>query len=79
MAGMTMYTRGTPISSMRLTLQSQDTPTARQLLEELTRIEQYVEMVLAFLRLDSDSTDYLFREYDLDGILRLRRRSAQAA
>ena len=60
----------TPISSMRLTLQSQDTPTARQLLEELTRIEQYVEMVLAFLRLDSDSTDYLFREYDLDGILR---------
>lgn len=60
----------TPISSMRLTLQSQDTPTARQLLEELMRIEQYVEMVLAFLRLDSDSTDYLFRECDLDGIVR---------
>lgn len=60
----------TPIAAMRLTLQSQDTATARQLLEELMRIEQYVEMVLAFLRLDSDSTDYLFREYDLDGIVR---------
>lgn len=60
----------TPIASMRLTLQSQDSPTARQLLEELQRIEQYVEMVLAFLRLDSDSTDYLFREYDLDDMVR---------
>ena len=60
----------TPIASMRLTLQSQDSPTARQQLEELQRIEQYVEMVLAFLRLDSESTDYLFREYQLDGILR---------
>ena len=60
----------TPIASMRLTLQSQDSPAARQLLEELMRIEQYVEMVLAFLRLDSQSTDYLFREYDLDNIVR---------
>ena len=60
----------TPIASMRLTLQSQDSPTARQQLEELQRIEQYVEMVLAFLRLDSESTDYLFREYELDTILR---------
>lgn len=60
----------TPIASMRLTLQSQDSALARQQLEELMRIEQYVEMVLAFLRLDSDSTDYLFREYELDGIVR---------
>ena len=27
-------------------------------------------MVLMFLRLDSDSTDYVIREYDLDGIVR---------
>ena len=60
----------TPIASMRLTLQSQDSPLARQQLEELQRIEQYVEMVLAFLRLDSDSTDYLFREYELDDMVR---------
>lgn len=37
---------------------------------ELLKIRQYVEMVLSYLRLDSDSTDYVLREYPLDGILR---------
>ncbi len=60
----------TPIASMRLTLQSEDTPISRQLSEELQRIEQYVEMVLAFLRLDSSSRDYVFREQELDPIIR---------
>ena len=60
----------TPIASMDLQLQSQDTPLARQLSVELARIGQYVEMVLVFLRLDSESTDYVFREYDLDALVR---------
>ena len=34
------------------------------------RIEQYVEMVLCYLRLDSSSTDYVFQEYDLDSIVK---------
>ena len=60
----------TPIAAMRLSLQSEDTETARKLTADLNRIEEYVEMVLTFLRLDSDSTDYLIREYDLDDIIR---------
>ena len=60
----------TPIAAMRLSLQSEDTETARKLTADLNRIEDYVEMVLTFLRLDSDSTDYLIREYDLDDIIR---------
>ena len=60
----------TPIASMRLTLQSEDSAAARQLFEELQRIEAYVEMVLAFLRLDSDSKDYVFCECDLDTVIR---------
>lgn len=60
----------TPIAAMRLRLQSEDTETARILISDLNRIEEYVEMVLTFLRLDSDSTDYLIREYDLDKIIR---------
>lgn len=60
----------TPIAAMRLSLQSEDTEQARKLTSDLNRIEEYVEMVLTFLRLDSDSTDYLIREYDLDGIIR---------
>ena len=60
----------TPIAAMRLNLQSEDTESARRLMGDLGRIEAYVEMVLTFLRLDSDSTDYLIKEYDLDGIIR---------
>ena len=60
----------TPIASMRLTLQNEDSPLSRKLSGDLFRIEQYVEMVLMFLRLDSDSTDYVIREYDLDVIIR---------
>ena len=60
----------TPIASMRLALQSEDSPYARRLKTELSRIEQYVNMVLTFLRLDADSSDYVIRENDLDRIVR---------
>ena len=56
----------TPIASMKLTLQNEDSELSRRLTSELFRIEQYVEMVLTFLRLDSPSTDYVFNEYALD-------------
>lgn len=60
----------TPIAAMRLSLQSEDSEKARRLMGELNRIESYVEMVLTFLRLDSQSTDYLIKEYDLDAIIK---------
>lgn len=60
----------TPIASMRLHLQNEDSPLARQLTGDLGRIEQYVEMALVYLRLDADSTDYVIGEYDLDAIVR---------
>ena len=60
----------TPISSMRLTLQGEDSDVSRALKGELMRIEQYVDMVLAYLRLDSESSDYVFRSCDLDEIAR---------
>ncbi len=60
----------TPIASMRLALQNTDTAESRQLQSELGRIERYVEMVLTFLRLGSDSTDYVIKEYELDDIVR---------
>lgn len=60
----------TPISVMRMTLQGEDTEEHRELLAELFRIEQYVEMALNWMRLGSDSSDFLFREYALDGIVR---------
>lgn len=60
----------TPISVMRMTLQGEDTEEHRGLLAELFRIESYVEMVLSYLRLGNGSSDFLFREYELDGIIR---------
>lgn len=60
----------TPIASMRLNLQNEDSSVSRQLSEDLQRIEQYVEMVLAFLRLGSSAKDYVFREQELDTIIK---------
>ena len=60
----------TPIASMRLTLQNEDSALSRKLTGDLFRVEQYAEMVLTYLRLDSGSTDYVFREYDLDAIIK---------
>lgn len=60
----------TPIASMRLTLQNEDSEFSRRIKEDLFRVEQYVEMVLTYVRLDSDSTDYVISEYDLDGIVK---------
>lgn len=55
---------------MGLILQSGDSPEYSELSENLQRIEQYAEMVLCYLRLDSDSSDLVIREYDLDDIVR---------
>ena len=57
----------TPIAAMRLLLQEESRP---ELEGELLKIEQYVEMVLGYLRLGSDSTDYVFQECGLDALVR---------
>lgn len=60
----------TPIAVMRMELQGEDTEQNRMLLDELFRIEQYVEMVLSWQRLNSGSSDLLFEQVDVDGVIR---------
>lgn len=60
----------TPIASMRLRLEQEDSELSRRLSADLGRVEQYVEMVLAFLRLESESRDLTVRRCELDGIIR---------
>lgn len=60
----------TPISSMRLLLDGEDSKEARKVASELNRIEQYVEMVLTYLRLDSQTNDFVFRKCCIDEIVR---------
>ena len=59
----------TPIAAMRLTLQGEDTPAARRLTAELGRIEQYVDMVLTYLRLEGGS-DYVIGTCSVDEVVR---------
>lgn len=59
-----------PIGAMRLMLQSDDTPLHQDLLWELFRIEQYTQMALNYCRLDDDASDFVFKEYPLDPIIR---------
>lgn len=60
----------TPISAMGLILQQSDSEDTAELSENLKRIESYAEMVLCYVRLQSDSTDFVIKEYDLDKIVR---------
>lgn len=56
----------TPIAAMRLILQSEETQQYRELQGQLFKIEQYVEMVMAYLRIGSSSTDFLLKEYEME-------------
>lgn len=58
----------TPIAALGLLLRER--PDSTPLEVELLKIEQYVEMVLSYLRLDSASTDYVLQDCNLDGVLR---------
>lgn len=60
----------TPIAAMRMKLQMEDTDSNRTLLTDLFHIEQYVEMVLCYIRLDSESTDLVLKKYNIDLILK---------
>lgn len=60
----------TPIASMRLNLEAEDSKLSQRLKSDLLHIEQYVEMVLTYLKMGSESTDYVFRTVHLDKIVR---------
>lgn len=60
----------TPIAAMRLVLQSEQSGINNELLEQLFRVEQYVEMVLQYLRTENMSADLMIKRYSLDSIVK---------
>jgi len=60
----------TPIAVMRMLLAQEESRQKQELENELFRIEQYVEMVLQYVRLGDDTVDLLIREYSLDDLIR---------
>lgn len=59
----------TPIAAMSLLLQGRETEKDRELSEQLFRIEEYVNMVLQYLRLDGEN-DFVVQRNDLDCVIR---------
>lgn len=60
----------TPIAAMRLLVQSEPIAWSEELLEELFRTEQYVEMVLQYMRTEGGGKDLVIRQYGLEDIVR---------
>lgn len=59
----------TPISALRLLL-SEDKQKNKAAINELFRVEEYVEMVLGYLRTEDISSDIRFQSCSLDAIIR---------
>ncbi len=60
----------TPLAAMRLLLSEDGGANSALLLGELFKTEQYVDMVLQYVRLRSDSSDLILKKYSLDEIIR---------
>lgn len=58
-----------PIAAMKLLLEDENLSRSEIKLQ-LLRMDQYTDMVLAYLRLNSTHTDFLFKELDLDDLIR---------
>ncbi len=57
-----------PISAMKMLLQDQHKSSPMNV--QLFKIEQYVSMALSYVRLESDYTDYVIKQYSLDAIVK---------
>lgn len=61
----------TPISALSLTAQNIDDDDLREsLMTQIVRIEDYADMVMGYIRLDSDSNDLVFAKQSVEDIVR---------
>lgn len=61
----------TPLAAMRLHVSALHEEQARTVGSEMNRIEQYADMVLAYMRLGEPGADYVFRACELDSVVRV--------
>ena len=59
-----------PIAAIKLLIETESVPDKKLMKSELFRINQYTDMVLAYLRMRSLDSDYVFKIYDLDELVR---------
>ena len=73
--GMWVHQIKTPISALHVLMQSEPETAEsglkiRAMRQELFKIEQYVEMVLTYLRMEEMGADLVFKQYSLDEIVK---------
>ena len=67
--GMWVHQIKTPIAAARLLLQ-EEKPRPQEIQNELFKVEQYVAMVLGYLRTEDMASDIRFEEVDMDSLIR---------
>lgn len=60
----------TPISALKLLLDTQKTEEALSMKAELFKIEQYVEMALGYIRLESETSDLRLEKQDIHALVK---------
>ncbi len=60
----------TPIAAIKLILQNEDSEESRRINREVHRVEQYVEMVLAYIKMNEKSSDYVIKECQIDDLIK---------
>lgn len=60
----------TPIATMKLLVQTEPSSVNKELLEQIFKMEQYVDMVLGYLRIDEMSADLMLQKYRLSDLVK---------
>lgn len=59
----------TPLTALQLVASDLEEPVRPEVMMRLFEIEQYTDMMLQYLRLESESTDYVLKEYSLQSMV----------
>lgn len=60
----------TPIAAMRLIIQTDPSDSYKELIAQIFKIEQYVEMVLGYIKIDNLSSDLVLERHSLPNIVK---------
>ncbi|MGM0123224.1 hypothetical protein IGI37_000590 [Enterococcus sp. AZ194] len=60
----------TPLVALDLMIQLEDSPRKKELKNEIFKMEQYLDMMLQYLRIQSMENDFVFKEVSLDQVVK---------
>ena len=60
----------TPLAALDLMIQVEESPRKKELKNEIFKIQQYLDMMLQYLRMESMENDFVFRELSLEQVVK---------